>query len=334
MSCIFYLDQVALDELSCLYMDSLMQQGAHLYSSQRIRGFGYTPMPSFDAATAGASWRARWYMHQQRSVLERTAQEPWHLFGLSAVLALAGLSKRTQPTTAYVTTVSPNLPSSYKHRLAHLGENITVAVPSKTIADILQSWGVLPNSLKVELPPITLPTSQAPSIFKGFTSPGFMVGVVCSLAAEQGLETVIQAVQQSIDIIPDLNLFIIGDGPDKRRFQWLIDQTHLKEHVHIAANSADYHRFLQHLEICIAPAVHDQGCDPVVLQSRAHGVAVVATDIPSHAEFIEHGKSGLLYAVGNSHMLSQHLINLYTHRDWLEHYKKIGPVLAPISADA
>ena len=209
-----------------------------------------------------------------------------------------------------------------QHAFVKRSQQLSIVVPSNTIAKRLVTWGVDGKNIQHVLPNLAATIEPASTNPKPFTTPGFLMAVVAPLALNQGLETVIQAIQQASEIIPDLNVFIIGDGPDKRRYQWLIDQTHLKQRVHIASNASDYQRFLHHVDICLAPAVVDEGCDPIVLQARARGVAVIATELECHSEFIEHGKTGLLYQVGNSHILSQHIINLYTHRDWLDHYKK------------
>lgn len=321
----FYLDSSGIDELSSLYAKALASttEGLVWYAPARLDGNGskHMPLPAFDPRKAGLSLRAALYGRSNISGIQPTSDDAVHLFGWSSLFVVPKSWTTTRPVKAYITRIPADLPSAAKYKLVSRAQYIQLVVPSKTIADALISWGVPAEKIEQRLP-IIPPITTIPPAFKFLTTPGFLVGVICPLAPDQGLEAVIQAIQLSTEIIPDLKVFIIGDGPDKRRFQWLLDQTHLKERVHIAANAADYQRFLQHLEICIAPAVYDEGCDPIILQARHRGLAVIATDIPSHAEFIEHGKTGLLYAPGNSHMLSQHLINLYTHRDWLQHYKK------------
>lgn len=327
MTHVFYLDPTPADEMTLLYLADLARQSQDLrvHGPARLLGLPHTPMPSFDVSQGMASVRSAIYRQRNFKDFSVQAHDTIHLFGYAALFCVPQQMLTSYSTTLYIGSIPNDMPASFKHKVGKLADGINVIAPNQFIGKAVVQWGVEQGLIKQALPKIEV-ASSLPSPFKGFTAPGFMIGVVCPLEANQGLETVIQAVQLSLDIMPDIKVFIIGDGPDKRRFQWLISQTNLKDRVHIASNSADYQRFLQHVEICIAPAVQDDGCDPIILQARAHGVAVVATETPSHAEFIEHGKSGLLFAPGNSHMLSQHLINLYTHRDWLEHYKKIGPV--------
>ena len=265
--------------------------------------------------------RAVWYRRQAFKNVAEQAGDAIALMGFTAA-ALIPSVWLTEKTKTYITRIPNTLPAGVQHAFVKRSASLHLVVPSQTIAKRLTAWGVEPSRIDVRRPDIASTIERTNTAAKPFTTPGFLIAVVAPLEQNQGLETVIQAIQQANEIIPDLNVFLIGDGPDKRRYQWLIDQTHLKQRVHIAANAADYQRFLHHVDICLAPAVIDEGCDPIVLQARSRGVAVVATDIESHREFIENGKTGLLYQVGNSHTLSQHLINLYTHRDWLNHYKK------------
>ncbi len=322
----FYLDSATADELTQLYARILarQEQGLAWYAPGRLDGSKHQPLPVFDAKPSAAPLRAALYRRKHISPIQPTSDDSVHVFGWASLFVLPKNWYASRPMRVYVTRIPADLPAAAKHKLVSRSQRASIIVPSATLAKTLQEWGIDKDRITQELPPLPVSTATPPA-FKFLTMPGFLVGVICALKPDQGLETVIQAIQQSMEIMPDLKVFIIGDGPDKRRFQWLLDQTHLKDRVHIAANAADYQRFLQHLEVCIAPAVYDEGCDPVVLQARHRGLAVIATDIPSHAECIEHGKTGLLYAPGNSHMLSQHLINLYTHRDWLEHYKTSAP---------
>lgn len=320
----FYLDAAPPDELIGLYARTWITEGEQIvwHGSHKL---AYSPaikhiaLPSFDASAAAATLRALLYRRQNLANLDAIVDSKLIIFGFNGLTAWNKEIHAHPNATVVVTRLPANTPAAFKHRCAALPASVRFIVPTKTIAASMMSWGVEESRINRALPQFPPAPEQKP---RPFTTPGFLVGVICPLAAEQGLETVIQAVQQAEVFIPDLKVFVIGDGPDKRRFSWLLAQTHLKDRMQIGANAADYQRFLHHLDVCIAPAVHDEGCDPVVLHALAQGNAVVATDIPSHAEFIENGKTGLLYEAGNSHTLSQHLINLYTHRDWLEHYKR------------
>lgn len=311
-----------LDELSRLYLLDLAHTGEHivLHAPDKTSPFAHQVVPVFDSEGMGLSMRAAWYRRQHyNEPIEPEAS--FILLGYASVALIPDSWLANGKAVHFATRVPATLPGALKHAYVKRSTGFKIVTPTEEIKKRLVSWGVDADRIEVRTPQMSAHVETHQHTHMPITTPGFLVAVVAPLALNQGLEAVIQAIQLSTDIMPDLKVFIIGDGPDKKRFLWLLGQTHLKDRVHIAAHSADYQRFLQHVEICIAPATVDEGCDPIVLQARARGVAIIATDTPSHAELIQHGKTGLLYTPGNAHMLSQHLVNLYTHQDWLQHYK-------------
>ncbi len=318
----YFCESGPLDELSRLYLLDLANAGEQvvLHAPEKTSPFTHHPMALFDDQGMGLSLRAAWYRRQHLST-EPKADEALVLLGYTSVALVPDSWLGGDKVIHIATRVPQTLPGAIKHAYVKRSVGFRIVTPTNEIKKRLVSWGVDVDRIDVREPNMAAHVEKHQHNHMPITTPGFLVAVVAPLALNQGLETVIQAIQLSTDIMPDLKVFIIGDGPDKKRFIWLLGQTHLKDRVHIAAHAADYQRFLQHVEICIAPATVDEGCDPIVLQARARGVAIIATDTPSHTELIQHGKTGLLYTPGNAHMLSQHLVNLYTHQDWLQHYK-------------
>ena len=155
----------------------------------------------------------------------------------------------------------------------------------------------------------------------------FIIGVVSDLEENLGIETVIQAMNRTREILPQLTMIIVGDGPERKRLNWLVDRLHLRKRVQFVSTRAKYERFLPNFDVVVVPDVFPRGFNPVIIHSFANGIPILASKTGINKELIEHGQSGLLFEPGNSHMLSQHLINLYNHPDWMEHYQTKGPQL-------
>jgi len=200
--------------------------------------------------------------------------------------------------------------------------NWLIVVPSHYLKGQLQEHGI---NTTIEVIPPPLSTKLTPEEKRSSKQNSFLVGVVAPLEQQQGLETVIQAFQRNQELLPFLRVIFVGDGSERKRLLWLIEQLHLKRKIQIVSHQQDYQRFLFNFDVYIAPNIQPSAWNPVLIQALAQGIPVIASQIEVHAEIIEPGKTGLLFEPGNSHVLAQHMLNLYNHPEWREHYKKSGP---------
>jgi len=153
----------------------------------------------------------------------------------------------------------------------------------------------------------------------------FILGVVSELSKDLGIESVIQAIHRNREMLPQLKLIIIGDGPEKKQMLWLIDHLHLKKTVQLVSTRENCERFIKNFDALVAPNPNPPGWDSYLIQALAYGVPVIASKCGVYQEIIKHGANGLHFEPGNSHILAQHILNLYNNPDWMEHYKKTGP---------
>lgn len=229
------------------------------------------------------------------------------------------------------------------HKVVHL---IAELPPSKILYEILKTYSKKKNQFfsivasqtikealhksKEELGVIQIAYPPYFELNEGAKSAGrqsFIIGIVSKLENGLGIETLIQTLHRCEELLPQVNIIIVGDGPEKRRLLWLIDHLHLRRRVQIVATQQNYIRFLANFDILVAPNPNETGWDPVIINALAQGLPVVACKNKTYSEIIETGQNGLLFERGNSHMLAQHIINLYNNPDWMEHYKKTGPQL-------
>jgi glycosyltransferase involved in cell wall biosynthesis len=324
---VFHLQNVSLDETSRLFMEGVLSltNDVRVYGQERIPPAKQEPLPSFDGQGVLAV-NKRLYRHRHLSALISSfeAQDRLLFTDWASCMLFPAQTLRNHRAIQLVSALPPEQPASWRHSFVKAASEMRLIVPNAILAQTMTSWGI-PTERVIQIPPPF--ETQIPAQPAMATPGDFLAGTVSRLDQNQGLETLIQAIQSCTEIIPPLKLFIIGDGPDKRRILWLIDQTHLRPRVQVAANDHDYRRFLHNLSICVAPNHFDPGFNPVIAHALARGLPVIATDLPGHRDMIDHGKTGLLYTPGNSHMLAQHMVNLYTHPEWMAHYKKIGPEL-------
>lgn len=194
-----------------------------------------------------------------------------------------------------------------------------IVTTSKTVAKSIA--GFTEKEIQI-IPPPYLQTDYQPDLRE---KQSFVVGVAAPLQKQQGIETVIQALNRNQEVLPQLTVILIGDGPERKQLHWLVDHLHLRKKIQFVSTMEHYHRFLPNFDVVVVPDEVAKGWNQVIIHAFANGIPVVASKIGVNEELIEQGKSGLLFEPGNSHMLAQHLLNLYNHPEWMEHYKEKGP---------
>lgn len=116
------------------------------------------------------------------------------------------------------------------------------------------------------------------------------------LSREKGVEDLLRAMQR----LPDLRLVIAGEGPERAQLENLASWLKLSN-VCFAGNLQG--RELDHAIIdsrfTVLPSHAYETLGKTVLESYAHGRAVIASDLGSRRELVHDGKTGLLYRTGN-----------------------------------
>ena len=93
-------------------------------------------------------------------------------------------------------------------------------------------------------------------------------------------------------------LLVVGDGPDRRRLERFARLVCHPGSVRFLGLRTDVADILGHADVLWQRSGWEAG-PHAVLEAMAAGVPVVATDIESHRQFIEHQRTGFLVPVGN-----------------------------------
>lgn len=125
-------------------------------------------------------------------------------------------------------------------------------------------------------------------------SPVFRVGYIGRLISGKGVQDLIQAVSL-LSSTPDLQLKIVGDGPDRNRLQTLCQQQGIDRYVSFlgALDKNRIPEFLHSLDALVLPSLAE-GMPTVVLEAMAAGVPVVARAVGATPTLIDSEAVGLL----------------------------------------
>ena len=136
------------------------------------------------------------------------------------------------------------------------------------------------------------------------------------LSGRKGLNHLLRAVPIIADSVPDFELVIAGDGPERPNLERLVAELAVERHV----------RFLGGLPFRRMPAVYKDarlfvlpalaeafGLAP--LQAMASGLPIVASRVGGLPTFVDDGASGYLVEPGNSAQIAEAVIDILTHSE-------------------
>jgi glycosyltransferase involved in cell wall biosynthesis len=137
-----------------------------------------------------------------------------------------------------------------------------------------------------------------------------VVGTVGRLAAQkapQDLVAAIDAISRS-----DVHCVWIGDGPERRRIQQLIERRGLGRRFLLVGERRDVAKILPAFDV-FALASHYEGLPCSIVEAMTCGIPVVATAVNAVPEVVVPGRTGLLVPPGAPRLLGQAIAYLLDH---------------------
>lgn len=135
------------------------------------------------------------------------------------------------------------------------------------------------------------------------------------LSHEKGLDELLHALVR----VPHIPVVIAGDGPERGRLEELARHLNLTQ-VLFAGNLAgeELQNLIAGCTFSLFPSLAYETLGKSILESYAHARPVVASDLGSRREFVEHGVTGLLYPPGDRNQLAHSIGFLFSRPDLVE----------------
>jgi glycosyltransferase involved in cell wall biosynthesis len=144
---------------------------------------------------------------------------------------------------------------------------------------------------------------------------------VSGLHARKGVKHLIVAFAQVAPEFPDWSLNIIGEGPDRNVLEGIVDSFGLRTRVHFIGPVLVPKPWLEHAEIfALASLAEPFGL--VLVEARAAGCAVVASDVGGIPEVLDQGRAGQLVKPGDPAEMAAAFRNLMRHPNQLSAWRK------------
>jgi len=135
----------------------------------------------------------------------------------------------------------------------------------------------------------------------------FVALTVAYLIPGKGIDVAVRALAE----LPEkIVLWVVGDGPERGKLEALAHDMDLGQRVRFLGPHFNVVPFMQAADCFVCPSVWKEGAGNVNLEAMACGLPVVASRIGGIPEFVEDGRSGLLFTPGDHRELAERIRQL------------------------
>lgn len=138
----------------------------------------------------------------------------------------------------------------------------------------------------------------------------FVVGGVGRLAPEKDYRILLPAAANLNASARVTYVVIVGDGPERESLTGIAEASGISDKVKFTGSLGDIRPAVAMFDAFVQCS-RNETFSNAALEAMSMGLAVVLSDTGGVAEMIEDGKSGLLFPVGDTSRLTQHLTELY-----------------------
>lgn len=127
----------------------------------------------------------------------------------------------------------------------------------------------------------------------GIDSNDLVVGIVCRLVRQKGVEYGLRAFSHIVQDFPSARLLIAGDGPLRRSLEAMVISLNLQRKVQFLGWRDDVPRLMAAFDVLLVPSLWE-GFGLVILEAMAQRVPTIGSAVSAIPEIIIDGETGLL----------------------------------------
>lgn len=136
-----------------------------------------------------------------------------------------------------------------------------------------------------------------------------LIGAVGRFIPAKDYPSLLEAAASLRDQGFQLELCIVGDGPEMPAIHKLVAERNLENIVHLPGMVSDVPKWYGLFDIYVSSSIRE-GQPVALLEAMAHGLPVVATDVGASAETVSDGEGGIVVPPGDVTLLAQALARL------------------------
>ncbi len=142
------------------------------------------------------------------------------------------------------------------------------------------------------------------------------VAMIANLRESKRHDIFIESARKIVKVRRDIHFFIIGDGPNRKRVQQLIQESDLQgQFLSFVGHRDDLNELLPGLDIVCICSEYQECLSLVAIQAMAAGVIVVSNVIGSMDELIEDGKTGFFYYPLEAQALANKILSVMNDKE-------------------
>jgi glycosyltransferase involved in cell wall biosynthesis len=141
-----------------------------------------------------------------------------------------------------------------------------------------------------------------------------VVGMVARLDLQKGFEHLLRATRDLCVAFPALKVVIVGDGPDRKAIEDMIQRFGLQSNVILAGQHSDMPDIYAAMDIFVLPSLNE-GLPMTILEAMAASKPVIATRVGAIPSVIKDGETGLLVDPGETYGLRSAVARLLSAPD-------------------
>lgn len=137
---------------------------------------------------------------------------------------------------------------------------------------------------------------------------------VARLSAEKDFPTLLRAVALAIHDVPDLQLKLVGDGPERSKLEGLTRELGITSCVEFLGERTDVPNLLAQAGFFVSSSL-TEGISLTLLEAMAVGLPVVATAVGGNSEIVTEGVTGQLVPPADPAALARAIVNMCRTED-------------------
>jgi glycosyltransferase involved in cell wall biosynthesis len=207
-----------------------------------------------------------------------------------------------------------------------------VIAVSHSVAATMARYGIPARKLRVVLNR-TLNSARQPRLEEIEPAALFKPSIVtvCGMTRRKGVEELIAAFEDVASKFPDAHLYLVGDGPERSRFEEKARRSPYRVRIHFEGFKAEPQTYMLSADVFVL-AARRESFGLVLTEARAAGCAIVATEVDGIPEALESGQAGILIPPRNAaalaaalcHMLGSDEVRARWHKRALEGIDKFS----------
>ena len=147
------------------------------------------------------------------------------------------------------------------------------------------------------------------------------VATVAGLFDRKGILDILSAFEILGGAHPNLHLYLIGDGPQRTKYEAVANKSSHHGRIHFEGFQPDVSVYLEQVDIFVL-ASHNEPFGLAVGEARKAGAAIIATDVDGIPEVLENGARGILVKPRDPQSLAAAVHRLLHDPEQLRHWRK------------